>query len=179
VQSTPALNPFNELGGLIMKSSASVLLVALCLSATAFATAPASTPLESDRVELAPGLFGILHTENFEYVCDVEAQEDGQTIKFKSFLDVDFPEGAGYRFAAGFPGGGSMAGVFAVEIEVTGVQIARCPGLCLSLKVKADDAGGQMSIDFMENPVTKVISVSSVENGVVTPAGTCARNEVP
>jgi hypothetical protein len=152
-------------------------LLATLLSATALATVSSST-LANDRIEVAPGMYGISHTENFEYVCDVEEGDAGKSAKIKIFLDVDFVGGTGYRFAAGFVGGGSLAGMVAAEAEVVSFKKARCPGLCLSLTIKSNDDGSLNSVDFQEDPITKVISIATSDPGKSTVVGTCVKNEV-
>ncbi len=157
-----------------------VLMVAgiLCLSNFALATSLAPNPA-TDRVEVAPGMFAITNSEAFEYVCNLETSEGGTKVQYKTFLDVDFAEGNGYRFAVGFMGGIRVAGMLAAEVPVLSVTKARCPGLCLKMTVKSDEDGTTDEVEFNENPITNVISMTAQEDGKMQVVGTCMKNEVP
>ncbi len=142
------------------------------------ADAPA-VPVEAvDRLEVAPGMFAILHTEKFEYVCDVESTQGTDVVKHKAFFDIDFEEAPGYRFAVGFVGGGKVAGMVAAEVPVVSVTRARCPGLCLEATVKSNEDGTLVLLNFAEDQITKVITLSSTEAGKTEVLGTCRKNEV-
>ena len=153
-----------------MKNATLVLLGSLMLSTVAMASS-------SDRIDLGDGLIGITHTENFEYVCQMETKEQGETVNFKSYLDVNFSETNKYRFAVGFVGGGKVAGMIAAESDIESSAKGRCPGLCLQLNIKSDE-GGSASVLFSEDPISKIISVSFNENGTTSQVGTCTKNEV-
>lgn len=169
-----------------MKSLKSFLLAIFCISTSAFVN-PAKAQLApvpfvnpaGDRVELYPGIYGISHTENFEYVCDVEAAQGGESMKIKTYLDVDFAGGTGYRYAAGFVGGGVIQGIIAAEAEVFAAEKGRCPGLCLLLTLRNYYDGSLSSFQYKEDPITKAISFALLDGGESTLVGTCEKNELP
>lgn len=82
-------------------------------------------PTETDRVEINPGQYGLLYSDNFEYVCLFEI-EGNQNLK--SYLDLDYVDNKGnrsYRFAFGFIGGGFHNGIFAIEEKILSASRAR------------------------------------------------------
>lgn len=150
-----------------------VLITAMVLAQAAIA---ATGPLE-DRVEFAPGVYGITHTENFEYVCNMKSKQDGAEAKM--FLDIDSSEKPGYRLASGFPGGGTVMGVVAAEAKVISVTKARCPGLCLLLTIESNE-GDKASVQFTEDPIShaKTAVVTDLATKQVSETGLCQANEV-
>ncbi len=159
-----------------MKLLISMAIGTLCFMNLAMATSLAPT---SDRVEVAPGMFAITNSEAFEYVCDIESNEGGTKVQYKTFLDVDYADAVGYRFAVGFVGGGRLMGMLAAEVPVLNVTKARCPGLCMKMTVKSGEDGTTDVVEFNEDPITKVISMTADEDGKMQVVGTCTKNEVP
>lgn len=151
-----------------MKKTTLVLIGSLLVSTIASATIP-------DRIDLGDGVIGITHTENFEYVCQMEVKEGSETVKFKTFLDIDYSDANPYRFAVGFVGGGSVMGMVAAESDIVSSAKGRCPGLCLNLTIKSNE-GEPGSVTFNEDPISKIISVKL--DGSQSQAGTCTKNEV-
>ena len=156
------------------------------LLASAFAFAQEPTVI-GDRMILdpvgAPDVIGILHSENFEYICEVTVNDDKdaegkpQMFTTQAFIDTDFAEGSGYRYAMAFPGY-KLLGMIGAEVKVVSVAKGRCPGLCLSMDLQAPE-GEKSRATILENPVTKVISINVVEAGSkeVEVSGTCRANE--
>lgn len=149
------------------------LLTVLALTNVAFAT----SDLSDDRVEIAPGVVGIKHTENFEIVCDTKSKKEDITQKL--FLDTDFSSSAPYRLAAGFPGGGTVMGLVAAEAKVVESAKGRCPGLCLSLTIESNE-GAKSSVVFQEDLLSGRVSVTAIDlsTNKVTDEGECRANEV-
>ncbi len=159
-----------------MKKFTLILLGSLCLSTMAMAVE--IPDLSQDRIEVAPGVIGITHTENFEYVCKTEADENGGKVVFNTYVDINFSEKAPFRLAAGFVGGGKVMGMIAAEANIVSFARGRCPGLCLSLTIESEDKSTVM-VNFQENPISKEIIMLEIENGGKPDrVGTCTKNEV-
>ena len=161
-----------------MKIQTLMLFGSILISAAGLATEIPNINIMNDRIEVEPGIYGITHTENFEYVCNMEVTEGSETVKFKTFLDENFAEGNLYRFAVGFVGGGSVMGMVGAEANVVSSAKGRCPGLCLSLTIKSSEDGSLNSVEFQEDAISKIISIKTTEKGVSSSIGTCEKNEV-
>lgn len=153
-----------------MKKLALAIIGLTLISSAAFADTT------NDRRVLAPGVIGITHTENFEYVCDVTQKDSSGETNIKMWLDVDFDAPIKYRLAAGFVGGGSVDGLIGAEANVVEAAQGRCLGLCLSITLSSED--GNSTAVFSEDLLKNTITVSTSENGVTSPIGTCKKNEV-
>lgn len=131
----------------------------------------------NDREEIIelPGYFGVLHTENYEYVC--KTYEGTDKAEIKVWLDVDFSKQTPYRLALGFANNGTFLGYKAIETQVLSYTRARCPGVCVSLTLAAEDGSGTFKMNFKEDPITRVILMTSDADKTASPA-VCERNEI-
>ena len=150
-----------------------VLCAAIFLAQSAFAV----SDLSDDRVEIAPGVYGITHTENFEIVCKMKNK--GDKLPSKMFLDTDFSAKSPYRLATSFPGGGRFMGMVGAEAKIVSSAKGRCPGLCLQLTI-ASPEGEKASVLFNQDPITgqKTVVVTNLSKNEVMAKGTCTENEV-
>ena len=129
-----------------------------------------------DRVELGGGAVGITHTENFEYVCQVEEKEDGQWRPRKLWLDVDHSRPTPYRLASSWTNDlQKLKGTIGFEFPLISFTRHRCLGLCVDFKIN-----DTLTFSFrQESTGAKRISVSALSpTGEVAVRGECQRNEV-
>lgn len=161
-------------------------LIVLLASVIAFAEPKqVGDRLILDPVE-APGVIGIVHSENFEYACPVtvndgkDAEGAPKTYESTVFIDTDFTEGTGYRFAMAFPENTKFFGMVAAEVKVVSVANGRCPGFCRSMELETADGEQKLRATTLENRISKEISLVVVDpaSNEVHASGTCRLNEV-
>jgi hypothetical protein len=145
------------------------------------AASASQNAVTNDREEISevPGAFGVLHTENFEYVC--KTYEGSDKAEIKMYLDVNFTKENQYRFAQGFANGAKLLGKYvALEGKVIEAASGRCgPVLCASLTLASEDPSLQpLKLMFQENAQTHVITLTSSEDKVGDAPVKCERNEV-
>lgn len=159
-----------------MKKKLQILLAVIAISTFAHAQL-------TDREEiLDTGIYGILHTENFEYVCEMTEGSDNAVIK--SYLDLDLDEKNNPRFAIGFAGGARLFGKYiAAEAKVSDYKRARTPALNLTFTLQGSE-GKTMAITFSQDTdlatgePTGPVKMSSVAPDGTTTQVDCAANEV-
>jgi hypothetical protein len=139
--------------------------------------AHAAATTDRQRIKEMPGVvYGVLHTENYEYVCETIDGSDKAVIK--TWLDVDYSAKNPYRFAVGFANGAKFLGFKAVESKVIRATRARCPGLCLNITLAGVDGQKPASVEFVEDQISHKITMRSIESGENGSVGTCTKNEV-
>lgn len=161
-------------------------VIALLGSPMAFAkrqpTAP-PVPAGADRREEGPGVWGVLHTENYEYACPVVVIDGKDKINSTIWLDVDFIKNPAnrdekYRLAAAFPGNSRIGDLLGVEMPITEVAYGRCLGLCLSFNVERDGSD-PLQLTFVESVGKISLQGYNLATRQLEISGTCAKNEVP
>jgi hypothetical protein len=158
-----------------------VAMTAICASASAqYLEIP-------DREEVSPGsgVYGVLHTENYEYTCDSVTTEPAlpgkpaESFKQKVWLDLDFKADAeaetAYRVATAFPGNGKVGKFIGAEATIAEVSNGRCGlDLCLDLTLQNPETG-EKSIKFEFRTENGIVSVKGydLETNTVETTGVC------
>lgn len=155
-----------------MKSFLKVFGAVILSSSAALAQIP-------DRREMAPGLFGILHSENFEYVCPITVKERNETYQKKVYFDVNFSSKQKYRVAVGFPRNQKVLDMIAAEGVIHSTTPGACADVCVSIVLKDYDTnkpGGKF--DFAKDMATGRVKMTAkdFESGAVVQS-TCYANE--
>ncbi|MGE3974553.1 MAG: hypothetical protein AB7F59_08520 [Bdellovibrionales bacterium] len=111
-----------------------LILVLTLVSQIAFAQT-------NDRKTLDGGVVGILHSENFEYICKYVMQEAGQQIPMTIWIDDNFnktgggaPQLKNFRVAHSYPFNERVLGTVGFETTVTSASVGRCLTTCYSIK---------------------------------------------
>lgn len=155
-------------------------LMALILGQWAWAANSTNQGLPLDRREVGPGLWGVVHTENYEYTCPIEFKDGGHIIDSTIWLDMDFSNDPKNRFrmAAAFPGNVTLHGLLGVEMPITMASQGRCLNLCLSITVQRDDSDPTL---FEINESAGKISIKGINQRtkLIEIMGSCHKNEVP
>lgn len=131
---------------------------------------------DREEIKELPGTYGVLHTENYEYVCSTIDGTDKAEIKI--WLDQDFTKAEPYRFAVGFANDGTFLGYKAIESKVLSYTRARCPGLCLAITIATTDGSAPVKIQFKEDSISKKITMTTSTDTKGTAPAVCKLNEV-